>query len=316
MMFYMNFEKDLEEIVAAMFQHSGGKNPQQLSPYRQFARLFEHADQQVPDKSYTVHLSNELQKQAKWFPVKGPLREVINCLEQGQTIRPYLSTDVARINSRDRLLRHWRIKHLHLESVSTADKKGFVERSNDLLFFRVEGDSVYLIDILPHPKRDSTAEWSNAELVKIVDRNWPHLQQLISNSTPGENELDDAMYATLRSNNINAMVSTERGSVFTGGGTMSTGESFRAHTEWMLLLQHIARVQHYVAHEYSKIFGYVGAYASAVRLDQIHNTGCAIFDGASQRHVFIKDTEVNSWFEIPFPSMKLKHGLFITHHNA
>ncbi len=316
MMVYMNFEKDLEEIVATMFQHSGGRNPQQLSPYRQFARLFDHADQQVPEKSYTVHLSNELKKRAKCLPVEGPLREVINCLEQGQTIRPYLSKDVARINSCDRLLRHWRIKHLHLETVSATEKKGFVERSNDLLFFRVEGNSAYLIDILPHPKSRSTIEWSNTELVKIVDRNWPHLHHLIPSSAPDEKELNDVMHATLRSKNVNAMVSTQRGSVFAGGGTMSTGDSFRSHIEWMLLLRHIARVQNYVAHEYFKIFGYVSAYASAVRLDEIHNTGCTIFDGASQRHVSIKDMEVNSWFEIPFPSMKSKRGLFITPHCA
>lgn len=316
MMVYMNFEKDLEEIVATMFQHSGGRNPQQLSPYRQFARLFDHADQQVPEKSYTVHLSNEVKKRAQRFPVQGLLQEVITCLEQGRTIRPYLSKNVARINSNDRLLRHWRIKHLHLQNVSTADKEGFVERSNFLLFFRVEGNSAYLIDILPHPQSGSTIEWSNTELVKIVDRNWPHLHQLIPSFAPDKKELNDVMHATLRSKNVNAMVSTQRGSVFPGGGTMSTGESFRAHIEWMLLLRHIARVQNYVAHEYFKIFGYVSAYASAVRLDEIHNTGCTIFDGASQRHVFIKDAEVNSWFEIPFPSMKLKHGLFITHHSA
>ena len=316
MMVYINFEKDLEEIVAAMFLRSGGRRNQALRPFRQFAQLFDHADRQVPDKRYTVHVSSELQKKSNWFPPKGPLREVITRLEQGQTIRPFLSKEVALLGCRDRLLRHWRINHMHLKAMSTIDKQGFVERSGDLLFFRVERDCVYLIDILQHPPCGSTIEWSNSELVKIVDRNWPHLQHLFSNSSPQENVLDDAMYASLRSNNVNAMVSTARGSVFVGGGTMATGESFRAHTEWMLLLRHLARVQDYVAHKYSKIFGDVGAYASAVRLDEIHNTGCTIFDGASQRHAFIKDAEVNSWFEIPFPSMKLKRGVFITHHSA
>lgn len=316
MMVYMNIEKDLEGIVAAMFQCSGGRSNQPLRPFRQFAQLFDHADRQVPDKIYTVHLSSELQKKSNWFPPKGPLREVITRLEQGQTIRPYLSKEVALIDRSDRLLRHWKIKHLHLEAMSTIDKKGFVKRSGDLLFFRVEGDCVYLIDILPHPPHGSTIEWSNTELVKIVDRNWPHLQHLISNSSPQESVLEDAMYAAMRSKNVNAMVSTERGSVFVGGGTMVTGESLRAHIEWMFLLRHLERVQDYVAHEYSKIFVCVGAYASAVRLDEISDTGCTIFDGASQRYVFIKDTEVNRWFEISFPSMKLKRGGFITHESA
>lgn len=309
---YVNFEKDLEEIVSAMFQHSLGSSAQPLGPYRQFAQLFDHADRLVPEKRYTVNLSEELRGRTDWFPPRGALLEVITRLEQGQTILPYLPKKIKF----DRLHGHWRIKHLHLKSIDTVGKDRLVERSNNLLFFRVEGDGVYLIDILPHPPRGSRVEWANTDLVKIVDRNWPGLHHVISSPAQPGSSLDDEMFADLRSKNVNAAVSTDRGSVFVGGGTMMTGESLRAHTEWMLLRKRIDRVQAYVAHKYAKLFPSHQSYASALRLDELHDTGCVIFDGASQRHAFIQDAAVDRWYEISFPRMKFERGAFITHHSA
>ena len=64
-------------------------------------------------------------------------------LENGSSIRPYLSNRVNELYSVDGLLLDWGIHHLHFTSCYSKDKIG-----NDILFIVEEDEKIHFITIL------------------------------------------------------------------------------------------------------------------------------------------------------------------------
>lgn len=54
------------------------------------------------------------------------------------------------------------------------DNDGFVERSDYLLFFMIDEENVYFIDVTKH-RLDDRTEFSQQEQLIIIKRNWPYL---------------------------------------------------------------------------------------------------------------------------------------------
>ena len=72
------------------------------------------------------------------------IRQLEKAIEDGEDLKPYRSNKVARLaDDTDDLLDYWKIHHFHLGS--TIGDRGFVERTNELLFCRVEEDCVFFI---------------------------------------------------------------------------------------------------------------------------------------------------------------------------
>ena len=103
-----------------------------------------------------VHYSRELIKKMNEEFSK-ELCDLIKLFEKkfdkGESVKGYLSKKAFDVEFKDILLNQWGIKHLHLtdkEANSIEEMKN--NRSNILLFFIVDNQDVYFLDVRKHPK--------------------------------------------------------------------------------------------------------------------------------------------------------------------
>lgn len=103
-----------------------------------------------------VHYSRELIKKMNEEFSK-ELCDLIKLFEKkfdkGESVKGYLSKKAFDVEFKDILLNQWGIKHLHLtdkEANSIEEMKN--NRSNILLFFFVDNQDVYFLDVRKHPK--------------------------------------------------------------------------------------------------------------------------------------------------------------------
>ena len=108
-------------------------------------------------------------------------------LEAGQDISPYLSNDIRKAQKADMLLRNWNIYHAHVK-MPLLNRKKKATRSENLLFFTHDRDTVYFIDVLPHPKGD---EWFSTELLNIIYDNWKQLLRIAPGVTDFSPKMTD-----------------------------------------------------------------------------------------------------------------------------
>ena len=119
-----------------------------------------------------VHYSCELiKKMNEEFPKE--LCDLIKLFEKkfdkGESVKGYLSKKAFDVEFKDILLNQWGIKHLHLtdkEANSIEEMKN--NRSNILLFFIVDNQDVYFLDVRKHPKG---AGFITLEVLSIVYNN-------------------------------------------------------------------------------------------------------------------------------------------------
>lgn len=176
MLLYIDFQRDLDDLVVADLTSRGYVRKPKHGRIDHFCIWYESISRFIPAQTYRVHLSPELLANPLYVVCKGVVDEIAMRLEQGQNVSPYLSSKTLKLRERDHLLIHWGIHHLHLESISTMQSDGLIKRSANLLFIRVDRQSVYMIDILKHGnKRKQTGEFEDDHLLNVVDKNWPHL---------------------------------------------------------------------------------------------------------------------------------------------
>ena len=90
-------------------------------------------------------------------------------IKKGESVKGYLSKKAFDVEFKDILLNQWGIKHLHLtdkEANSIEEMKN--NRSNILLFFIVDNQDVYFLDVRKHPKG---AGFITLEVLSIVYNN-------------------------------------------------------------------------------------------------------------------------------------------------
>lgn len=96
------------------------------------------------------------------------LNQLIETLENGKDISPYLSKKVENISEIDGMFNDWGVLHLHLGD--RLDKTGrYVERTGPLLFLYLMQKSAFLINIYQH------GDWTKKSILQTVYDNWPEL---------------------------------------------------------------------------------------------------------------------------------------------
>lgn len=109
-------------------------------------------------------MSKELKSNPKYKIFAKRIHKIKRYFKDGKDIRGFLSTNVNNfINTEDNLLRDWGIHHLHFEK---SFYKGSKKRTDEILFFMIQNDNVYFIDIFNHN------DWLNLEALKIIYKNW------------------------------------------------------------------------------------------------------------------------------------------------
>lgn len=172
------FEIDLRKIIYADLNLTKNKEDEfdKLNFIKVLSIHREYMSRLIPKQRYIVKKSNELQQKinlnnfSNLNDING-IRLVINKLQNGQDVTPHLSRTVKSELYNDALFNDWNLYHMHLGINVETD--GFVNRTENVLFALRDKNIIYLVDVLPHGNHN--IPWTNEELLKIIDNNWPFL---------------------------------------------------------------------------------------------------------------------------------------------
>lgn len=288
-MIYMDFVYDFTEIVTELLEKRKVKDVHLLSPSRRFSMLFDSESRQIPIHRYNVKISEELKSKSQWYPLRDALKEIAERFKKGKTLQPYLSKLTEKIDRVDQLLQHWGINHLHISPLSTQGPDGFVARSDHLLLFRINGNDVHLIDVLPHKAVDL---FSQPELVRIMDRNWPSLCVPIRGAVGMTRTLNAANYKTLRKSNGMAPIETDRGVVMTPFAVNTAGTTYESVKAWDGMVVRLRQLQDVVQLNYKSLFNPGRAFVSSIHLLSVETDGFILRDGATNNVKYIPNTNL------------------------
>ena len=151
------------------------------------------------------------------------LSEIERAIRDGDDLTPYLSTHIIHFKFNDTMLNDWGIHHLHLgkKTVPSGKNKGFIQRTDPLLYCYFTASDAYLIAISDHNAFESRV------LVEAMHENWPHvIEQFQARGAKGD-RLTDEQVRELRRKRINHCVSVDDGTVYMpiGGGMTLSGSN-------------------------------------------------------------------------------------------
>ena len=138
------------------------------------------------------------------------------CVEDGNDIAIYQSKQIVDLTKKDILLNDWGIYHFHL---GEELDKGWIKRTDELVFAIVKPDAFYTIGIFKH------GDWTNKDLLEIVHRNWPELLKRFRCRSLNVESLDNDKMKILRKKGYNFFVRMEDGTSYSppGYGHVATG---------------------------------------------------------------------------------------------
>lgn len=224
----MDFQKDLYDILTEKYKLLEIEPPK--GDLRTLLWGYININEKLIDaKKRTVKISRELRDKDLGENYNRSLKLIKNKFKNGKNVNPYLSKFAKKPTKRDLLLYDWGIHHLHLNS--KINSNGYVERSDYLLFFMLDEDNVYFIDVSKHKLPDRT-EFSQQNLLLIVKRNWPYLieKYKLNSEFTIEKSYTDKEISEIRKKG--AMVLTEIDGDYYGliGGGITTARTNIQHT--------------------------------------------------------------------------------------
>lgn len=220
----LDFLADVNKILKIELEKMG-HNSVKSNTKDFLSLLFNLQKKTISIKKRTVRISKELKEKEIEEPFNSYLNQINSKFENGDDINPHMSKWSVDPLKYDLLLYDWGIHHLHLEI--KFDDKGFIKRSDYILFFILKENDVYFLDVTKHKLEDGT-QFSQQHLVTIVKRNWPFLLQRI-NGINGE-DISDKKYSELRRYGSMSLINVD-GEVFAPmGGGYSTAKTSVSNT--------------------------------------------------------------------------------------
>ncbi|MFD1130727.1 hypothetical protein [Paenibacillus sp. PDC88] len=101
--------------------------------------------------------------------LKNGFDKLIDVLENGQDISPYLSKMVDKISFFDGMFNDWGVLHLHLGDHPDEKDGNYVARTGPVLFLYLNENEAYLINVYEH------GSWTDKSVLQTVYDNWPEL---------------------------------------------------------------------------------------------------------------------------------------------
>lgn len=249
----INFKKDLLEILrlASIKYGYKSRNPNALD--QSLYSWLEYNKRLVPAAPRKSFFSKEILS-SEFF---GNLSNIVAKSENGEDLNGFLSTDAEILKKPDMLLFDWDIKHFHFDNYkeNSTTKK----RSSELVFFRQFDDAIYFIQIGAH-------QFSDIELLEIINRNWPNQITKLGGIKPTKNVTSEELHR-LRQAGITVSPSLEDGTVVFGMGggysTARTSSNLQMHT--MHILQNLDHFEKECRKEVAKAFIKIGTSKFIVR---------------------------------------------------
>lgn len=180
---------------------------------------------QISQKKRNVYVADTFQCPAGYEKALSEFRERV---EKGRDLTPFMTEKRKDANFNDLLFNDWNIHHFHLTRRFRPD--GMAQRSDYELFAYFTEDEAYFLQTYPHKKAHV---YASQELVRTLDRNWPHLlegSRLNDIVSLYPSAPTDAEYDTLRKAHMLTMLQVAPGNVIfpLGGGYASDGTSIHA----------------------------------------------------------------------------------------
>lgn len=223
----MELYQDLENIILDKFKKLGIE-VEYSNIHKLLLKYFNIKSKTVPQINWNVFCSSEIKSKTLPESYYASLKKVKKKFETGRDINPYLSYKSFNPDSNDLLLYEWKIYHLHLIIPGKS-------RSKYLLFFFIENNNVYFIDVLPHSKKSSPESpnlvWVEKNLLKIIKDNWPNIIDYARVSGSIDDVSDEDRFK-LRKAGIGTSVEIDGTVYMPPGGGITSARSALTHTIW------------------------------------------------------------------------------------
>lgn len=144
-------------------------------------------------------------------------------VSDGLSINAHLSRKIKSLEYDDKMLYDWNVHHLHL-GTETDSNTGLIRGTKEVAFAVVTDDTVYFIQVFDHN------QWSNKDVLNIIESNWPDLLSRYEIEGEPETEFTAANIQDLRTANINTILKLDSGKSYIscGDGYTAQGSSIRA----------------------------------------------------------------------------------------
>jgi hypothetical protein len=217
----LNFQEDLRQQFADWLSVNGYPSDGDL--HAVVVRYLNVTKRMPQVRRWQIRKSREVRRTRINWRIRLGLWKFIWKARKGENLNPYLSTGILDADFRDLMFYDWGIHHFHLGT--HLDDRGFVERTDELLFAIADGERgiMYLVDIHPHD-----GGFTNQDLLRIIEENWPELldKQALRGITPSYEGLSDDEVKKLRQGGINVAYGTPGGrTVAMMGGGITTAKT-------------------------------------------------------------------------------------------
>ncbi len=222
-----NFNSDLQELIEQKLTKLGHLSKPEDDLDTILMRYLNLISRTLPVIQWTVKKSTNITAKKLSKEICAGLKNFIRKAELGEDLTPYMSTKMACPDYADLMFYNWGIYHFHLgiESHPKKKYKGFVARTNELLFGVADPATaiLYLIDIHSHKNG-----FTNQDLLGVLEENWvevlePYTPKGVFSVVchPSNAEIGDLRKA------VNIMIQTPGGRVLApmGGGMTSAKTS-------------------------------------------------------------------------------------------
>lgn len=171
-------------------------------------------------------------------------------IEKGENLIPHLSDKILEPEYNDPLLNDWGIYHLHLGTVDSKQKPGFIERTGPLLFARFDGENAYFINVMGH------GFWSDQKMIEVIDSNWPDIISgyRLPDGVDSTFNPTNLQVGALRKGNTNTFVKVKTGHAYVspGGGYLCSGGSIEVRMICNRLTKIVREIEKYIKKEVDK----------------------------------------------------------------
>ena len=211
----MDFLSDLKLAIVSEFQRQGISFPESADLEHLASRYLEMRIRRIEAGPRKVHFSEQIhgslgnlsretdpKVHGKALEAWGTVFYLRHLFESGNTVMPFLSREVNNTEPKkpDGLLWDYAMHHLHLSGKD--GKRGFVKRSDWLLFAIVADQDVFFVDVRPHGDKENL-QWVRQDLLDIVHNNWPELTESRLLHGVAGSKVTDAQKWELRQRNAN-----------------------------------------------------------------------------------------------------------------
>jgi hypothetical protein len=223
MQIQINFTKDLLAILKSAADRHQVNLGSVVDVWGMLYKWIEYNRRQVLPRPRKVIFSQEILANSLF----NQTAEVVEKSHAGHDLSGYLNRSANTLEKADMLFIDWNIKHFHFDDYKSSEAN--IKRSADLIFFREYKDELFFIQIGTH-------NFSDIELVEIINRNWPDQISKLNGIHAGD-KISSKEIHQLRKAGVQGMISLSDSTVLfpPGGGYSTAGTSINIHRETDLL---------------------------------------------------------------------------------